>query len=214
VPPFRLKIETAFHGDTRCALMPEGFHEFPGAVRGVARLLKLYPDNRPPYTSVIHLDGLSLGDMVNGVLRSSFQSGSVILVSRDADQSAMLHRLPPVGRHGDRDDDPVAAVERFRRSIEAPLAKLFARALTGREELHAAFEALGFHPLASRPVRLRCGCSRDRMLRNLRLVADGDAGLDELFGAGRPSLEVTCDYCKTRYRVTRDDLGAPGSALH
>jgi molecular chaperone Hsp33 len=194
-PLFRLKIESSFHGHTRCSLMPEGFHEFPEAVVGVARVVKLFADQRPSYSSVVRLDGLSLGEIVNRVLQASYQVGSVVVVSEAADQSAMIHRLPAT--ESDEVRDPMAAARRLRDELQAPLEKIFALGLSAPQDIEAAFAAIGFRLIATREVQLRCSCSHERMVRNLRLVAETNGG---------ESLETTCDYCKRVYRVSRDDI--------
>lgn len=203
-PMFRLKIESNFSGHTRCSLMPEGFHEFPESVVGVARVVKLFPDQRPSYSSVVRLDGLSLAESVNQVLRTSYQVASVVVVSERSDQSAMIHRLPSLGDGGG--DDPMAATERLREQLSAPLNAIFARGLTDAAEIQAAFAEIGFKLIATRPVQFRCSCSHERMVRNLRLVAETNGGIEHLFDPGAETLETTCDYCKRSYRISREDI--------
>ena len=139
-PMFRLKIESSFIGHTRCSLMPEGFQEFPEAVVGVARVVKLFPDQRPSYSSAVRLDGLSLGESVNQVLRASYQVASVVLVAGASDQSAMIHRLPSTDQGAS--DNPMAAAERLRDLLAAPLNEIFGRGLTDEEEIRRAFAAV------------------------------------------------------------------------
>lgn len=57
--------------------------------------------------------------------------------------------------------------------------------------------------LDRRPVVFRCGCSRDRVASALTLVGAAElrAMLDEDGGA-----EVTCNFCRERYRLGREDL--------
>ena len=57
-----------------------------------------------------------------------------------------------------------------------------------------------------RPVEFRCGCSVDRVERALKLL-----GERELLGffdhaVARPA-EVTCEFCRKKYEVTRDEVG-------
>jgi molecular chaperone Hsp33 len=57
--------------------------------------------------------------------------------------------------------------------------------------------------LDERPVAFRCSCSRDRVASALALVGAAElrAMLDEDGGA-----EVTCNFCRERYRIGREEL--------
>nr|MBP7401985.1 Hsp33 family molecular chaperone HslO [Clostridia bacterium] len=57
--------------------------------------------------------------------------------------------------------------------------------------------------LDSRPCGFRCDCSRDRMAGGLATLGRGELVpmLDEPDG-----IELTCRFCGTRYRFTRDEL--------
>lgn len=210
-PRFRLKVETAHHGDMRCAIVPAEFREFPSGVRGLVRLLKLFPGGRPPYESVLELDGTPLREIVNLVLKHSYQVHCAVLVSQSSDQSAMLHQLPPIqGR--EEYVYSMGALWSRREALEKQLEPLFARALGRPEEIREAFARLGFHPLADRPVRFRCSCSRERMVRNIRSLANVEPG--SLFDPGQEHLEVVCEYCKARYEIGRLEVTGPPDAPH
>ncbi len=211
-PHFRLKIETSHHGETRCALVPEFFREFPEAMRGVARLLKLFPNNRAPYQSVLPIEGESLGGIVNRVLAISYQVPSVVVLSPWSDQSVMLHRLPRL--RGEAAEDPSEEVRDLAARLAVDLDRIFGMAIDRPEDLAGAFSGIGFRILAARDVRFRCSCSRERMVRNLRLVCDGGVREDELFDPDRNELEIICEYCKSVYRIARFDLAGSGDEVH
>ncbi len=42
------------------------------------------------------------------------------------------------------------------------------------------------------------------MIENIRLTCGDD--YESLFDPDQHTLEITCEYCKSRYSVTRDDL--------
>lgn len=199
-PDFRLKIETGHVGATRCMLLPENFSEFPAAVHGLVRVLKLFPNNRPPYESVIQLDGLALREVVNRVLTDSYQVDCAIEISDASDQSLMLHQLPMLEG---RDESPDAVKER-REGIRGKVEALFAQALTDPEEIAAAFSAVGFRLLAHRPVRFECRCSRERMLSHLVPIYQREG--ESLFDPGCETLEIRCEYCKSKYDYSRAEL--------
>jgi len=210
-PRFQLKIETEHGGETRCTLVPDSFRDFPEAMHGLVRVLKLFPGNRAPYESVLEAKGLALGEIVNRVLADSFQMHSVVRLSRESDQSALLHRLPAMSDH-DRYADTREAVVQRSGEIENGLRELLSRAMTRPDEVRDAFAEAGFRLLASRPVRFRCNCSRPRMLANVKSL--GDETARGLFDPGQEFIEITCEYCKQTYRVTRADLEGPPPRPH
>jgi molecular chaperone Hsp33 len=199
-PDFRLKIETGHLGTTRCMLLPEEFEEFPAAMHGFVRVLKLFPNNRPPYESVIQIEGLALRQVVNRVLADSYQVNCAIAVSDVSDQSLMLHKLPMLE---ERDDNPGAAKER-RDGIRGKVEALFAHALTDPSEITKAISAVGFRLLAQRPVRFGCSCSHDRMLSHLVPIYQREG--ESLFDPGCETLEIRCEYCKSKYDYSRGEL--------
>ena len=209
-PYFRLKIETSHHGTTRCVLFPEEFQEFPEAMRGLVRVHKLFP-NRPPYESVLRVEGMPLREIVNHVLKHSYQVNGAILLPETSDQSLLLLQLPPPP--GTEDYDYSEDVVRARREhFREPLLKIFARALHSAPDIEQAFVDIGFQLLASRPVRLHCYCSRERMIENLHPVYQQQG--DQLFETGMDALEVVCEYCKSRYRISRVELKRAVDLLH
>ena len=199
-PDFRLKIETSHAGATRCMLLPEAFKEFPALMHGLVRVLKLFPNNRPPYESVIQIGGLALRQVVNRVLTDSYQVDCAIQISDVSDQSLMLHQLPMLEG---RDESPDAVKER-RDGIRCKVETLFAKALTDPAEIASAFSAVGFRLLAHRPVRFECRCSRDRMLSHLVPIYQREG--ESLFDPGSETLEIRCEYCKSKYDYSRSEL--------
>jgi len=210
-PFFRLKIETGHQGATRCTLMPAEFREFPDAIRGIVRLQKLFPHNRPPYESVLEIDGQPLKAIVNGVLDHSYQTNSDVIVSRRADQSAMLHQLPPLPGKDEYDYSPESLRAR-RKGMQDKLVSIFSKALHDPGEIERAFQGIGFRLLASRPVRFHCGCSKVRFVEGIHLACGGN--VDQLFDPGQTALDVRCDYCKSRYTISREELHRTGHPLN
>ena len=209
-PRFQLKIETEHAGDTRCTLVPESFSEFPEAMQGIVRLLKLFPGNRPPYESVLEARHMPLREIVNRILTDSFQTPSLVKLSERSDQSVILHRLPPLSDH-DEYDYSLGAVRERRQELDGDLDRLFERALTGPDEVRDAFGGIGFRLLASRTVRFRCNCSHKRMVNNVMLL--GEEAVAGLFEPDQEALEITCEYCKSIYRLTREELSGARDGL-
>ena len=209
-PYFRLKIETSHHGTTRCVLFPEEFQEFPEAMSGLVRVQKLFPNN-PPYESVLKAVGLPLREIVNHVLNDSYQVKGAIMLSQTSDQSVLLLQLPPAPDTEDYDYSK-AAVRARREHFREALLGIFARALHLPSEIEAAFAGIDFELLASRPVRFHCYCAKERMIENLHPVYQQQG--DQLFDTGMDTLEVVCEYCKTRYRISRGELRQAVNRVH
>ena len=208
-PYFRLKIETAHHGTTRCTLMPEEFAEFPEAMHGLVRVHKLYPKH-PPYESVLRAGGLPLREIVNRVLEDSYQVNAAMLLSEVSDQSVLLHQLPPLPHRDEYEYSP-QAVRARRERIRESVCRIFAHAFHAQDSIEQAFAAIGFRLLAHRPMRFHCGCTKERMITNLQPVYQQEG--PALFGADH-QLEVVCEYCKTAYAITRREVEGPSGLTH
>ncbi len=200
-PFFRLKIEASHGGSTRCALVPEEFRSFPETMTGMVRCRKLFPKNQAPYLSVLKVQEVPLGEIVNRVLEESYQVHSTVLLSRRSDQSAMLHQLPPIK---DEYEYSETAIRIRSAGLREQLQELLGEALTSPEAILAGFETIGFRFLADRPIRFSCSCSRERVLNSLWSLGETDR--KELFHPGEESIHTTCEYCKTTYEITRDDM--------
>lgn len=208
-PYFRLKIETAHHGNTRCMLLPENFQEFPAAMHGTVRVHKYYPSS-PPYESLLKVEGLPLREIVNRVLHDSYQVNCAMMLSQVSDQSALLHQFPPVP--GQDEFEYSSESVRIRRDeIREAVTAIFARALHRSEEIEDAFSTIGFRLLGHRPMRFHCGCSHRRMVANLRTVYLREGR--ELFDVD-DGVEVVCEYCKIPYRITLDEVENVGDTAH
>lgn len=204
-PWFRLKIEAHHSGGVRCSLMPENLDSCPDSVTGIVRAARRRPAAVQPYVSVLQLERAPLGEIVNRVLHDSWQVPCAVHVSSVADQSVMLHQMPPLRSDDPSRFSPEALVARLD-GLASGLKPLLARALQSEAEIVDAFTALGFHLLSSRAVELTCSCSHERVVLALAMLADPQ----EAFDPAEDHAKVTCEYCKTTYVVRRSEV-VPGS---
>ena len=202
-PFFRLKIETGHHGETRSAILPADFARFPDTLRGKVRVQKVFPNNKLPYESVLEVVDLPLREIVNRVLTHSYQVHSAVIVSEDSDQSVMLSQLPPLPGKEEFEYTKKAVKTRLD-EIGATMRGIFGRALHEPDRIEDAFGEIGFELLAERAVRFQCACSKDRVVQSLSLLGEKDRA--DLYLPGGDSLEVVCEYCKSRYQVSRSEL--------
>lgn len=205
-PYFRLKIETSFGGQTRTLLLPENFSEFPIKLSGAARVTKQFPGGRAPYTSVVRFKETDSKEVINDILRTSYQANCEIVVSDIADQSVMVIKLPPVNVNKNVDETPT--LEEFLKTNKPLFQNIFDENHNDTESVVKAFEKSQFAYLSSRQVELFCPCSKDRMIDNLRMIYSQDP---EALFAGKNELEAKCDYCKKAYEITRAELATPPS---
>jgi molecular chaperone Hsp33 len=204
-PYLRLKLEASSRGHVRCMLMPEDLQQFPDKVSGIVRLRKSFPHAKEPYHSIIEVQQLPLHEIVNQVLLRSYQFNSLSQVSQQSDQSYLILQLPGLPGDEERDYTP-EALHAFHRRYEPILKDIMAHGLSQPEDLAIHFQQLQFLPMGARSVKYFCSCSQERMLANLQAmyIAEGE----DLFPGGRDVLEVTCEYCKRRYEVTRAEIEA------
>ena len=203
-PYFRLKIEMNTQGLMRGMIYADALSPLPSAVSGTVRLIKFQPHADMPYQSTIDLDQVSMDEIMNQVLERSYQVNSRIFISSDSDQSIMLHQLPLTSK-----ETPSDLTTAFTRYVE-PLKALMARGLTDPEDICDAFAELGFQSLASQKVAFNCGCSKKQMIANLlKFIRTND---EPLFSPGQETIDVTCEYCKTVYRISEKEMGQAASA--
>lgn len=200
-PYFRLKIEMNAMGLMRGMIYSDALDAAPDIITGKLRLLKFLPSAKMPYESIIALDQVGIGEIINLVLARSYQVNSRIFISEDSDQSFMLNQLPLTEK------EEAADLDQAFNHYAGPLQFVMKKALTEKDALIAEMDKLGFGFLAAKPVAFTCGCSREQMIENLRRVAK-TAG-EALFPPGQDTIEVVCEYCKTARHISRKDIEGP-----
>lgn len=201
IPYFRLKLETNESGAVRTLLLPEDFNQSPEKVTGICRLTKTFGHGQHPYTSVIQLNDISFSEVMNTILRDSYQVESKIYVSPDSDQSVMIMKLPNVNVN--------LHTANIRPSLDeywighcAHINAIFKKALVLREDIMKGFGDLGLQFLKERQVQFSCSCSKERMLAGVKGLSDKE----NLFDPGQEFLETRCDYCKKVYRFEKSEI--------
>src|SRR5690606_29016832 len=84
-PYFRLKIETNSAGHTRTLLLPEEFDLFPDKITGNVRVTKVFQSQKSPYTSMIELKNLDTKEIINQILKESYQTNSEVIIGSTSD---------------------------------------------------------------------------------------------------------------------------------
>lgn len=203
-PYFRLKIEMNEAGLMRTLLLPENFNKFPEKLNGKARLSKTLP-SRPthPYTSIIDLSHLSFKDVINKILKDSYQVSTQVFLSDQSDQSIMIEKLPP--KQVNKLDIEEISISEYWVKKQVGFNEILSRGLTDIENIKQLFERDGLLYLSSKKVKFQCNCSKERMIEGLKALSLGEGGLDNIF-QGQLSLETRCDYCNTFYEILKSEI--------
>lgn len=199
-PYFRLKIETNSSGHTRTLLLPEEFNLFPEKITGKARITKITQHSQP-YTSMIELNDLNSKDVINQIFSESYQTNSEVIVAKQADQSMMITKLPPINVNVLVDE--TESRKQYIQKQNAFFEEVFDMAANDIEKIVQKFEAHGLAYLGSRQIDFFCPCSQERMVLNLRGLYAGD--LEELY-KDQDSVEIKCDYCRKEYHISKADI--------
>ncbi|WP_372654592.1 Hsp33 family molecular chaperone HslO [Halobacteriovorax sp.] len=203
-PYFKLKIEMNFAGRMRTLLMPENFNSFPDKITGTCRLSKVFPNNPSPYTSVIELNNIGFHEVVNKILKDSYQLKADIYISEDSDQSVMIQQLPKSNVNKEEVETTQLTPKEYWIKSQKHIQDLFSQSTTKQEVIQKHFEDLGHTFLGSKLVEFKCNCSRERMVQSISSLCMS-SGIDDVFES-KDELEAKCDYCKTYYLITKDEV--------
>ncbi|HEX6938177.1 MAG TPA: Hsp33 family molecular chaperone HslO [Longimicrobiales bacterium] len=163
---------------------------------------------RQPYASAVELVSGEIGDDLAAYLVQSEQVPSAVGVgvfvradgSVEAAGGYLVQLLPGVT------EDLAASLEATIRSLPHPTSML--RAGETPEQILDRIFAAGYEVLAVTGVRFHCPCSRQRAERALILLgAEALSSLRE-DDAGQGHSELVCEFCKTPYRFTSEEIDA------
>lgn len=203
-PYFKLNIEMNFAGRMRTLLMPENFNSFPEKITGTCRLSKVFPNNPTPYTSVIELNNIGFHQVVNKILQDSYQLQADIHISEESDQSVMIQQLPQVNINKEEVEPTQVSPKEYWVKSQKHIQELFAKATTEQVVIQKHFEDRGLTYLGSKLVEFKCSCERKRMVQSIASLCKS-AGINDVF-ENKDELEAKCDYCKTYYLITKDEI--------
>ena len=201
-PYFRFKIESSQSGQFRTLLIPNDFEKFPSHLNGVCRLTKTFKSSNTPYTSVTELKNTQFKEVMENVLRNSYQIEGKCFLSESSDQSLLLVKVPPVHlKSGEAENflSPDAVWEKKKDLLE----RFFATAPCERKDIIEFFDKIGLSYLGEKTVSFHCPCSREQMLKGLKALEQTQT--QDLF-EGKNEIETRCDYCQTFYLINKEEL--------
>lgn len=163
---------------------------------------------RQPYASTVELVSGEIGEDLAYYLATSEQVPSAVGIgvfvradgSVEAAGGYLVQLMPGIT------DDDAEAIEATIRSLPHPTAML--RAGESPERILDRIFPQGYEVLARNGVRFHCPCTRERAERALILL--GAAELEALRDrdAEKGHSELVCEFCKTEYRFTSDEVDA------
>ncbi len=200
-PFFRLKIEMSQEGLMRTLLLPETFKEFPKTISGRCRIIKSYPNDYRPYTSIIDLQDTAFEQIINQIFQESYQVKSKVYLNQVSDQSVMLMKLPDI--NGNKIQTHYGLnVDQYWKKIENSLNLLYEKVTSEYMLIQKHIEDLGLLYLGSKEIKFKCNCSRERMFQGLTALINS-SGIEHVFEPAEESIETKCDYCKMSYLFKR-----------
>lgn len=158
-----------------------------------------------PYHGMVQLRSSEIGDDLAYYLTDSEQVPSAVGLSASLDGEGgvascggfLVQALPKA--------DSAEIDEMMRRITELP--PLCALLQEGGPEaiVNRLFGGMAYNLLETREVFFRCGCSRAKVERALLTL-----GADELreMGEKEQGADITCEFCRQRYRFDEAELGA------
>ncbi|MFW6366718.1 MAG: Hsp33 family molecular chaperone HslO, partial [Spirochaetota bacterium] len=160
---------------------------------------------REPYTGVSALLYGSVARDTAYYLASSEQIPSALIIACETRNDGVITAAGGIliQTFPDTSLDVIGSVEERIHTMDESLGK---RMENGEDVSVVLSKLLLDSPvqlLSETPLKHRCSCSREVILRSLRFVSTEDLQtmIDEDHGA-----EVSCTFCKTRYAVTEDEL--------
>ncbi|EPZ49702.1 chaperonin HslO [Bacteriovorax sp. BAL6_X] len=204
-PYFRFKLEMNQAGFFRTLILPEDLPAVPEKISGKLRTAKQFPYSKTPYTSIINVDNRSIKELMNDFFDKSYQMKSQVIISDDSDQVILLTKLPEVNVDKEEIVESVSLKDYIKQNKEN-FDNIFKQALNEDNEIQKAFEELDFDFLKSTEIKFKCNCSRDRMVTGVAGVVRS-SGFADVFH-NDASIETKCDYCKTAYLITKDEVNS------
>jgi molecular chaperone Hsp33 len=183
-----------------------------GAV-GRAGFLRVVKDlgMKEPYSGMVQLCSSEIGDDVAQYFVESEQTPTSVALGVKLDQSGaisvcgglMLQVMPHT------EEEKIAAVEKQLQAISS-VSELVAQGFTPADLVHSIFSPAQVHLYPPMDLKFKCHCSKAGVARMLATM--GPAELEEMVKAGEDA-QITCEYCRTRYAFTPDEIKQISEAL-
>ena len=198
-PYFKFKVEAGYNGEFRTLLIPHDFNQFPDKFTGLARFMKILPKAKP-YTSVVAVEQKPTAQIINDILRTSYQIQAQVNVSDLINQSLLVMKLPPASAQSLKRDTSLSSYLNKNSSF---IHDLFEHELNDIKKIVEYFELNKHMYMSSKEILFYCPCSEELMISNLKKLSAND--LDSIL-ENELSIDVKCDYCQKKYSISKSNL--------
>ena len=169
-------------------------------------VITIEPTSGKRYQGIVPIDGNSLAECLSHYFEQSEQLATRFEFHIAEQQSfgLMLQQMPTEKEGQANHFEHLGVLLNTLKDEE--MASLPAQNILTRL-FHA--EQLRLYPAT--PVAFSCSCSRERTLA--ALLSIGQNEIEQLLSE-KPQIEMTCEYCNTRYTFDKDDLGSGNDTVH
>lgn len=195
----------ARNGNVDLPIDARGKFDVAGAVgKGSLQVTKSHETGQP-YVGVVPLHSGEIAEDLAVYLAQSEQIPSVVALGVLADRNGVAAAGGIMARILPGTDERAIAQLEARAVAMRPVTELIAGGCDAHELLHALTGDLALRSQYTRAVRFDCRCSREKVKATL-----AGLGEDELrhMADEREETEAVCEYCKTAYVFTADELRA------
>lgn len=175
---------------------PLPFPELVGEGKFVITIDPKEDGNR--YQGIVRIEGATVSAALENYLARSEQIDSRLWLAADHEQAAgMLLQKMPASQDEDTDTWTRAA------HLGATLTRDELLELPARDLLHRLYHEEDVRLFDGEPVRFQCSCSRERVIRALRML-----GYDEVRSivTEREAVDVDCEFCNQHYHFDGVDV--------
>lgn len=177
------------------------------AAVGRAGFLRVVKDlgMKEPYSGMVQLSTSEIGDDVAQYFAESEQTPTSVALGVMLDREGhiracgglMLQVMPQT------DAQTIDVVENHIKSLPS-VSDLIAQGATPEDLIHHLFSPGSVHLYPHTDLEFKCHCSKSGVAR--MLAALGTEELEELQNSSE-EIGITCEYCRTRYHFTEEEIG-------
>ncbi|MFO7832299.1 MAG: Hsp33 family molecular chaperone HslO [Desulfuromonadaceae bacterium] len=194
--------------------LPPRNNEFDVATAvGRAGFLRVVKDlgMKEPYSGMVQLSSSEIGDDVAQYFAESEQTPTSVALGVMLDRTGhisacgglMLQVMPQT------DAQKIEVVEQNIKSLPS-ISELIGQGATPADLIHRIFSPEDVHLYPSTELKFKCHCSKTGVAQMLATLGAGE--LQEWQKSSEEN-SVTCEYCRTRYRFTSEEVGQIIEAL-
>lgn len=151
------------------------------------------------YQGIVTLEGNSISEALENYMLRSEQLETRLWLAADDQQACgmLLQKLPNAGKHEDGDD--------WNRALHLAdtLTSDELLALNPSEIIHRLYHEETIRMFPSDPLSFQCSCSRDRVVKALRMMGASD--LNNLIEE-QGNVSVDCEFCSEHYEFDTVDV--------